>query len=118
MMKMFAINEYRMFDLPKHCKSTAKFITDLLSFVDELINKKKSVDPIPVPEKSVVEKPTHNPCKDLPTYDVVNQDTIRPFQAEFVNPKFSSKSTETISSTSMLGGNRIKAKVPVAPRPV
>ena len=110
MMKMFAINEYRMFDLPKHCKSTAKFITDLLSFVDELINKKKSVDPIPVPEKSVVEKPTHNPCKDLPTYDVVNQDTIRPFQAEFVNPKSSSKSTETISSTSMLGGQQNKGK--------
>ena len=48
MMKIFAINEYRMFDLPKHCKSTAKLITDLLSFVDELINKKKSVDPIPI----------------------------------------------------------------------
>ena len=43
MMKMFAINEYMMFDLPKHCKSTARFITDLLSFADELINKKKSV---------------------------------------------------------------------------
>ena len=41
MMMMFAINEYKMFDLPKHCKSTAKFITDLLSFVDELINKKR-----------------------------------------------------------------------------
>ena len=93
MMKIFVIDELRMFDLPKHCKSTAKFITDLLSFVDELINKKKSVDPIPVPEKSVVEKPTHNPCKDLPTCDVANQDTIRPFQAEFVNPKSSTKST-------------------------
>ena len=70
MMKMFVINELRMFDLPKHCKSTARFITDLLSFVDELINKKKSVDPIPVPEKSVVEKPTNNPCKDLSTCHV------------------------------------------------
>ena len=118
MMKMFVIDELRMFDLPKHCKSTAKFITDLLSFVDELINKKKSVDPIPVLEKSVVEKQTHNPCKDLPTCDVANHDTIRPFQAEFVNPKSSSKSTETISSTTMLGGNKIKAKVPVTPRPV
>ena len=48
MMKTFVINELRMFDLPKHCKSTAKFITDLLSFVDELINKKKSVDPITI----------------------------------------------------------------------
>ena len=118
MMKISVIDELRMYDLPRHSKSTATVISGLLTFVDELINKKKSVDPIPVPEKSVVEKPTHNPCKDLPTYDVVNQDTIWPFQAEFVNPKFSSKSTETISSTSMLGGNIIKAKVPVAPRPV
>ena len=86
--------------------------------MDELINKKKSVDTIPVPEKSVVEKPSHNPCKNLPTCDVAGQDIIRPFQAEVVNLKPHSKSTETISSTTMLGGNRIKAKVPVAPRPV
>ena len=79
MMKMFAINEYRMFDLPMHSKSTARFITDLLSFVDELINKKKSVDPIPITEKSVVEKPTNNPCKDLLTCDVAGQNTIWPF---------------------------------------
>ena len=26
MMKISAINEYRMFDLPKHCKSTVSFI--------------------------------------------------------------------------------------------
>jgi hypothetical protein len=50
MMRISAINGYRMFDLSKHCKSTVSFITDLLSFVDELINKKKSVDPIPVIE--------------------------------------------------------------------
>ena len=56
MMKIFVIDELRMFDLPKYCKSTAKFITDLLSFVDELINKKKSVDPIPVIQKSAIEK--------------------------------------------------------------
>jgi len=41
MMKIFAIDELRMFDLPKHCKSTVSFITSLLNFVDELINKKK-----------------------------------------------------------------------------
>jgi hypothetical protein len=113
MMKMFAINEYRMFDLPKHCKSTAKFITDLLSFVDELINKKKSVDPIPILEKSVVEKLANNPCKNLP--DVAGQDTIRLSQAEIVEPKFPGKSTETTSSTSTLGGNKTKAKVLVTP---
>ena len=117
MMKMFVIDELRMFDLPKHRKSTAKFITDLLSFMDELINKKKSVDPIPVVQKSVKENPANNPCISLP--DVANQNTIRPFQTEFVNSKSSSKSTETISSILMLGGgDRINGKVPVAPRPV
>jgi hypothetical protein len=106
MMKMFAINEYRMFDLPKHCKSTTKFITDLFSFVNELINKKKSVDLIPIPEKSVVEKPTHNPCKDLLTCDVVGQDTIRPFQTEVVHLKPHSENIEIVSSSSMLGGQK------------
>ena len=47
-MKMFIINELRMYDLPKHSKSMTSFISSLLSFVDELINKKKSVDPIPI----------------------------------------------------------------------
>ena len=106
MMKMFAINEYMMFDLPKHCKSTARFITDLLSFVDELINKKKSVGPIPVPEKSVVEKPTNNPCKDLSPCDVAGQDTIRPFQAEIVNLESHSENIEIVSSSLTLGGAR------------
>ena len=46
----------------------------------------------------------------MPACDVVGQDTIRPFQAEFVNPKSSSKSTETITSTSMLGGQQNKGK--------
>ena len=106
MMKMFAINEYMMFDLPKHCKSTARFITDLISFVDELINKKKSVDLIHVLEKSVVEKPTNNPCKNLPTCDVAGQDTIRLFQAEVVNLKPHSKNIEIVSSSLTLGGAR------------
>ena len=53
---MFAIDELRMYDLPKHSKSTATFISGLLTFVDELINKKKSVDPIPVIQKSAIEK--------------------------------------------------------------
>ena len=62
MMKMFVIDELRIFDLPKHCKSTAKFITDLLSFVDELINKKKSVYPILVIQKLFIKRPANNPC--------------------------------------------------------
>ena len=92
----------RMYDLRKHSKSIASAISGLLNFVDELINKKKSVDPIPVIQKSAIEKPANNPCKDLP--DVAGQDTIRLSQTEIVEPKSSRKSTETISSTSTLGG--------------
>ena len=92
MMKMFVIGELRMFDLPEHCKSTAKFITDLLSFVDELINKEKSVDPILVIRKSAIEKLANNPCKNLP--DVAGQDTIRLSQAEIVEAKSPGKRSE------------------------
>ena len=56
MMKISVIDELRMYDLPRHSKSTATFIGALLTFVDELINKKKSVDPIPVIQKSAIEK--------------------------------------------------------------
>ena len=48
MMKISVIDELRMYDLPRHSKSTATVISGLLTFVDELINKKKSVDPITV----------------------------------------------------------------------
>ena len=64
MMKIFVIDELRMYDLPKHSKSTTSFISGLLKFVDDLINKKKSVDPIPVIQKSAIEKPANNPRKD------------------------------------------------------
>jgi len=71
-----------------------------------LIDQENSSIPVPIIQKSVIEKPTNNPCKDLPTCDVACQDTIRPSQAEFVDPKFTGKSTETTSSTSMLGGGQ------------
>ena len=48
MMKIFVIDELRMYDLPKYSKSTTSFISGLLNFVDDLIDKKKSVDPIPI----------------------------------------------------------------------
>jgi len=85
-----------------------------------LIDQENSSIPVPIIQKSVIEKPTNNPCKDLPTCDVACQDTIRPSQAEFVDPKFTGKSTETTSSTSMLGGggNKTKAKMLVALQPV
>ena len=90
MMKIFVIDELRMYDLPRHSKSTATFISGLLTFVDELINKKKSVDPIPFIQKSAIEKPANNPYKNL--HDVACQDTIRLSQAEIVEPKSPSKS--------------------------
>ena len=75
----------------------------------ELIDIVDKVNPIPVVQKSVIEKPTNKPCKNLP--DVAGQDTIRPSQAEIVEPKSPNKSTETKSSTSTLGGNKTKTKI-------
>ena len=54
--------------------------------------------------------------KSLP--DVAGQDAIWTSQAEFVDPKFPRKSTETKSSTSLLGGNKTRANVPIDPQPV
>ena len=48
MIKIYVINELRMYVLPKHSKSTSSFISGLFNFVDDLIDKKKSVDPIPI----------------------------------------------------------------------
>ena len=118
MMKIFAIDELRMYDLPKHSKSTTSFISGLLNFVDAMIDKKKSVDLIPVIQKSAIEKPANNPCKDLPICDVTGQDTIPPSQAKIVEPNYPSKYTETNSNTFTLGGNKTKAKAPVVPQPV
>ena len=110
MMKISVVNELRMYDLPKHSKSTTSAISGFLNFVNDQINRNKSVDPTPVIQKSVIQKPTNNPCKDLPTCDVACQDTIRSSQAKIVEPKSPSKSTETTSSTSTLGGQQNKGK--------
>ena len=74
----------------------------------------------PIVQKSVIEKPTNNPCKDLPICDVVGQDTVRPSQAEIVEPNSPCKYTKINSSTSTLGGwgNKTKAKASVAPQSV
>jgi len=80
-------------------------LSDILSgFVKHLIDKEDSSIAIPVIQKSAIEKPTSNPCEILP--NVASQDTIRPSQAEIVEPKSPNKSTETKSSTSTLGGNK------------
>ena len=83
-----------------------------------MIDQEASSILVPVIQESVIEKPTNNPCKDLPACDVACQYIIRPSQAEFVNPKFPSKSIKTKSSTSTLGGNKTKAKLLVALQPV
>ena len=88
MIKIYVINELRMYVLPKHSKSTASFISGLLNFVDDLIDKKKSVDPIHVIQKLAIEKPANNPCKDLPICDVASQDTIRPSSSQNCRTKF------------------------------
>jgi len=108
MVKISIINELRMYDLPKHSKSIASAISGLLNFMDDQINRNKSLDPIHVIQKSAIEKPANNPCKNLP--DVAVQDTIRLSQAEIVEPKSPGKNTETTSSTSTLGGQQNKGK--------
>jgi len=67
----------------------------LSDFVKYLIDKEDSSVATSVIQKSAIEKPTNNPCNDLPTCDVVGQDTIRLSQAEIVEPKSPDKSTET-----------------------
>ena len=65
MLKKSVIDELRMYALPKHSKSIASAISGLLNFVDDQISRNKSVDPIPIIQKSAIENPTNNPCKDF-----------------------------------------------------
>ena len=105
-------------DLLKEVQSSDTLSNALSDLVQYLIDQEASSILVPVIQESVIENPTNNPCKDLPACDVACQDTIWPSQAEFVNPKFPSKSIETKSSTSTLGGNKTKAKLLVALQPV
>ena len=67
-------------------------LSDFVSgIVKYFIDKENSSIQTPVVQKSVIQKPTNNPCKDLPTCDVACQDTIQLSQAEFVEPKSPSK---------------------------
>ena len=78
-------------------------LSDFLSgFVKHLIDNEDSSVATSVIQKSVIEKPTNDPCKNLPI--VAGQDEIRLSQVEFVDPKSSRKSTETISSSYTRGG--------------
>ena len=86
-----------MIDLLKEVQSSDTLSDALSDFVQYLIDQEASSILVPVAQKSVIGKPTNNPCENLP--DVACQDTIRPSQAEFVDRKFPDKSTETKSST-------------------
>jgi hypothetical protein len=111
MMNEAVIDELRMYDLPRHHKSFANIIIGLLAFVDDLRNKKNSVDLIPFNRESVSEELTivmSNPCNVLPNCDVVGQETSRLSQAEIVDLKSPNKSIEATSSTSTLGGQQNK----------
>ena len=88
-------------DILKEMQSSDTLSNVLSDFVKYLIDKEDSSIAIPVIQKSVIEKPTNNPCKTLP--NVAGQDEIRPSQAEIVEPKSSSESTETVTDASTLG---------------
>jgi hypothetical protein len=96
----------------KETESSGTKFTHLSYFVSNylksLMYKEDSVDSIPVVQKSVIEKPTNNPCKSL--LDVAGKDALRPSQAEFVDKKSPRKSIETTSSNLMLGGQQNKGK--------
>jgi hypothetical protein len=92
-------------------------LSDFLSYyLKSLIDKEDNSDSIRVNLESVI-KPIDdiiNPCKKLPNYDVVGQETSHPSLAEIVDLKSLNKSIEATSGTLTLGGNKTKAAVPVA----
>ena len=68
-------------------------LSDVLSdSVKNFIDEEDSSISIPVIQKSAIETPATNPCETLP--NVAGQDEIRPSQAEIVEPKSPSESTE------------------------
>ena len=106
-----------MIDLLKEVQSSDTLSDALSDLVQYLIDQEDRSISVPIIQKSVIEKPANNPCKKLP--DVAGQDTIRPSQAEIVEPKSPSKSTEIKSSTSTLKGQQNKdKKMLVALQPV
>ena len=85
-------------------RSSGTLSNVISSVVKDLIDQIDSSIQAPVAQKSVIEKPTNNPCKSL--HDVAGQAVIRPSEAEFVDKKSPDKCTETNSSTSTLGGQQ------------
>ena len=79
--------------------------------MDELINKKKSVDSISVIQKSAI-GPANNSYKSLP--DVACQDTIRLSQAKIVELKSPGRAQRLNLVLQRSRGNKTKAKMLVA----
>ena len=68
-------------DVLREVLSTSVLSTSQYNYIKYSLGGSKSIDtvdsidPIPVIQKSTIEKPANNPCKDLPTCDVVGQET-------------------------------------------
>jgi len=107
-MKLKELQPPSKIDVLMEMQSSGTLSDVLSSFVKHLIDKEDSSIPTPVIQESAFEKPTIDPCKILPI--VAGQDEIRLSQTEFVDPKSPRKSTETISSSSTLGGQQNKGK--------
>ena len=95
-------------DILMEMRSSGTLSNVISSVVKDLIDQIDSSIQALVAQKSVIEKPTNNPCKSLP--DVAGQTVIRPSQTKFVDQKSPRKSTETISSISTLRGQQNKGK--------
>ena len=94
-------------------------LSDFVSgIVKDFIDKEYSSIQAPVVQKSVIQKPTNNPCKDLPTCDVACQDTIPPYKTEFVEQNSLARAQRLNLVLQRSGGNKTKAKLLVALQPV
>ena len=91
-------------DILTKMQSSGNLSNIVSGIIKDLIDQENSSIQASVIQKSVIEKPTNNPCKDLHICDIAGQDTIRPSQAEIVVSKSPSQSIETISSTFTVGG--------------
>jgi hypothetical protein len=97
-------------DILMEMRSSGTLSNIVSGIIKDFIDQENSSIQALVVQKSIIEKTTNNPCKDLPICDVVSQDTVRPSQPEIVEPNSPCKYTETNSSTSTLGGQQNKGK--------
>ena len=99
-------------DLLKEVQSSDTLSDALSDLVQYLIDQEDRSISVPIIQKSVIEKPANNPCKNLP--DVAGEDSIRPSQTEIVEPKTLAKAQRLNLVLQHSGGNRTKVKMLVA----